>query len=70
MERVSLAVETDPGLTKRAIRDAVRGKATAVDLARELLIAEGFIEARAESEAARAAVRHYSVKPYREAEGS
>jgi len=61
MERVSLAVEEHPGLTKRAIRAAVRGKAAWVDTALELLIAEGFIRAEAHGQA-----RHHHVeRPFR-----
>lgn len=45
MERISefLAKHGDTGLTKRAIRGAVKGKSEAKDLAIELLIAEGNI---------------------------
>lgn len=61
MERISNALEDNPGLSKRGIRLAVRGKHEAKDLALELLIAEGYVEARHDSQA----TRHYSVKPYR-----
>jgi KaiC/GvpD/RAD55 family RecA-like ATPase len=61
MERVSRAVEERAGLSKRAIRDAVRGRAKHVDLARELLTAEGFIRARQDGQAD----RYESLRPYR-----
>jgi hypothetical protein len=61
MERVSRAVEATPGLTKSAIREAVRGKAGQIDLARETLISEGCIDARHDGPQA---VRHYSIKPF------
>lgn len=60
MERVSLAVEADPGLSKRAIREAVRGKATAVDLALELLAAEGYVDAQRDGHT----IRHYPVRRF------
>ncbi len=62
MERISLAVEANPGLSKRAIRETVRGKTSACDLALELLVSEGYIEPRRDSQA----TRHYPMKPYRE----
>jgi hypothetical protein len=62
MERASRAIETDAGLSKRAIRETVGGKAGAVDLGLELLIAEGFIEPRRDGQA----IRHHSIRPYRE----
>ena len=43
MERVSLALEAEPGMSKRAIRDAVKGKATYVDEALGHLIADDFV---------------------------
>ena len=61
MERVSRAVEREPGISKRGIRD-VKGKNDAKDRALELLLDEGFVR----QERAGQAVRHYSVKPYRE----
>jgi hypothetical protein len=61
MERVSRAVEEHPGLSKRAIRDAVRGRAKHVDLARELLTAEGFITTRRDGQAD----RYESVRLFR-----
>jgi hypothetical protein len=64
MEKVSRTVEQKPGLSKSAIRAAVGGKAENVDLALELLIAEGYIEAQRHGQAH----RHESAKPYREAD--
>ena len=62
MGRVSEAVATDPGLSKRSIRQAVKGRNDTVDLALELLVAEGFIDARADGRA----IRHYPLKPFSE----
>lgn len=62
MQRVSEAVEQASGLSKRAIRTTVGGKAATVDLALELLIAERHIAAEQDGQA----VRHTSLKPYRE----
>src|SRR5207249_3499838 len=61
MERVSRALEEAPGLSKKAARAAVKGRAEYVDLALDLLIAEGFVEARRD----RQATRHYVRRPYR-----
>jgi len=63
MEKASIAVEQDPGLTKRALRTALGVRHATVDLALELLIAEGFLTA----EVVGRATKHYSAKPYREA---
>jgi hypothetical protein len=62
MQRVSEAVERDPGLSKRAIRESVRGKGATVDLALELLIAEGFVRV----ERAGQTNHHHHVRPYTE----
>jgi hypothetical protein len=62
MRRVSEAVELDAGLTRRAIRTAIGGRAEYVDLALELLVSEGYIEARKDGQAH----RHGSIRPYRE----
>lgn len=61
MERVSLELEQRPGLNKRGVR-LIRGNKDSLELALELLIAEGYAEARAE----RQSIRHYSLKPFRE----
>ena len=44
MERVSRAIEAKPGLTRRALRTAVKGKHDVKELALELLIAEGYVD--------------------------
>lgn len=62
MERVSHAVEAEPGLSRRTLRTTVTGKTEGKEQALGLLIAEGFVEARREG----AAVRHYPVRPYRQ----
>jgi hypothetical protein len=62
MQRISEALEHDAGLSKRAIRTAVGGKADTVDLALELLTSEGYITTTKDGQA----VRHTSAKPYRE----
>jgi hypothetical protein len=61
MERVSRAIEDKPGLTRRALRAAVKGKHEAKQLALELLIAEGYVEQREDG----AHPTHHSVMPYR-----
>lgn len=61
MQRVSEAVERDPGLSKRALRTAVGGKAATVDLALELLLSEGHIAAEEDGQT----LHHRSLKPYR-----
>ena len=61
MERVSLELEQRPGLNKRGVR-LIRGNKDALDLALELLIEDGYVEARPE----RQSIRHYSLKPFRE----
>lgn len=62
MQHVSERLERDAGLGKRAVREAVSGRGETVDLALELLISEGYVEARPEGNR----IRHFSVKPYRE----
>ena len=62
MEKVSRALEQEPGLTRNAIRTAVGGSTRYVDLARELLVAEGHVEVRREGQAH----LHFAVSPYRE----
>jgi hypothetical protein len=62
MERVSRAVEEHPGLSKRALRDTVKGRAAAVDLALELLIADGYLRVEKDGQAS----RHHSQRAYRE----
>ena len=66
MERVSRALEESPGLPKRAVRATVKGNTNAVDLALELLIADGHVHADVVGQAH----RHHVVRPYREADDS
>jgi hypothetical protein len=61
MERISQAVELQPGMSKREIRD-LKGKSDALDQALRILISEGFIESQQDGRS----VRHTSVCPYRE----
>lgn len=63
MEQISRAVESEPGLTKRAVRDATKGRNKWKDLALDLLIAEGHVEVREDGQA----LRCYPVAQYREA---
>lgn len=60
MERVSQAVEREPGLSITGLRTAVTGNSAYVDKARGLLVDEGFIEARRDGQA----TRFYPVEPY------
>lgn len=62
MERVSRAIEADPGLSRRALRTAVKGKHEQKELALEMLISEGYVDPREEG----AYVKHYSLTPFRE----
>jgi len=64
MERVSLVIEAQPGLSKRAVRESVHGKAATVDLALERLIGERYVDARQDGQA----IRHHSLRPFREAD--
>jgi hypothetical protein len=66
MERVSRTLEQDPGLSKRAIRAAVSGRNDVIDLALELLIAEGYVEPRPDGRA----TAHRSLRPFREGEAT
>lgn len=63
MERVSHALEEHPGLSKRAIRETVKGKASYVDLALELLIADQYVRTEAHGQT----LHHHVKQPYREA---
>jgi hypothetical protein len=68
MERVSKYLEAVP-ITQQAatgieIRTSVSGRASYIDQALGLLIAEGYVEAHEDGQAR----RHRSVKPYREAD--
>lgn len=62
MERSSRAIETTPGLSRNAIKAKISGKREYVELAIELLVAEGYV--RIEPGANRANL-HYSEQAYR-----
>lgn len=62
MERVSLAIEAQPGLTKNAIRLAVNGKNDAKDIALSILVEEGYVKREISGQSH----QHFSEKPYRE----
>jgi hypothetical protein len=64
MERVSKVLEAEPGLSKRAVRQSVQGKAAIVDLALELLVSESYVEIQERGQTK----CHYSRQPFREAE--
>lgn len=66
MERMSRAIERTPGMTTRAVREAVDGKNDTKDAARRLLIEEGFVEVEAKGQT----LLHRSVRPYRTDEDS
>jgi hypothetical protein len=63
MERVSRAVEETPGLSKRALREAVRGDNRTKELALELLIREEYVEIERNG----TGHVHRSTRPYRQA---
>ena len=65
MERISAYVAANPGLSKKAIEDAVNGRAATKRLALELLVTRGYIGTKA---GAKNAIQHYSHKPYYEAD--
>jgi hypothetical protein len=60
MERVSLVLEGTPGMSKRAIRDAVVGKATNVDRALGHLIEDGYVRVEEQGQT----TRHHVVRAY------
>lgn len=62
MEKVSRAIEREPGITKGEIRKAVGGNHGAKDTALHVLLAEDYVR----FEVAGAAHHHHSVRPYRE----
>lgn len=64
MERISRTLDSEPGLSKRSIFGAVKGKDEYKALALDLLIAEGFVEVRRDGQAH----RHHSLQPFREDE--
>jgi hypothetical protein len=66
MERVSRELEIHPGLSKRSIESAVRGKSSGIRLAIEILEAEGHLRAERDGQA-----RRYHVElPFRQGAGS
>lgn len=63
MERASLAIEHEPGINTRELRDRITGsKSKAKDLAVAILIREDYVEARP---GPRRALHHYSLAPFR-----
>jgi AAA domain len=63
MERVSRAVEDEPGVGTNAIRRTIKGKARFVQEALARLIEEGHVDCRRDGDGK--AVRHYSIRPFR-----
>ena len=66
MRRVADALDEQPGLSKRAIRETTRGSTEAKELAIELLVIEGYVRVERDGRA----VRHYLDKPFNEPETS
>lgn len=64
MQRLSEAIEQAPGMGKREVRDSVPGKNSAKDRAMRKLVGEQFVRV----DASGSAQRHYSERPYREAD--
>ncbi|MGO9974397.1 MAG: hypothetical protein ACLP01_16655 [Solirubrobacteraceae bacterium] len=56
MRRVSETVSAEPGISKRAIRQAISGRNEYIDKALNVLITEGYIDKRADG--------HHSLKPF------
>lgn len=65
MEKLSRFIEVNPRLSKKAIEEVVKGKATAKRAALELLVSEGYVTTERGD---RGAILHRHVKPYREAD--
>ncbi len=63
MERISRKLESSPGLSKRALREAVPGTDEYKDQALGFLVADGWAEVQQDGQAQ----RHYSLRPFREA---
>jgi hypothetical protein len=61
MERVSRALEKQPGLTSSGLRTAVGGRGKSVDRASQLLIERRNVEVREQGQAH----QHFVLKPYR-----
>jgi len=64
MERVSRAIEAEPGISKRTIRTTVKGKNEWKDAALDLLIAENYVRAETDGQA----IRHHPIRAFREDE--
>jgi hypothetical protein len=62
MERLSLAIEAAPGVTKNGLMAGVLGKTAAKRRALDLLESEGYIETK---KGARRSVEHHSIRPFR-----
>jgi len=60
MERVAAALEQTPGLSKRAVRTAVKGKNDTVDFALEVLVAEGYVSTQRDGQT----VAHHPIRPF------
>ena len=67
MEKISRAVEDNPGISSRSVRSMVSGKNDAKDLALELLVTEGFIRVDLGPNRTR---QHHSERPFRDGETS
>jgi hypothetical protein len=62
MEKVSRLLEVSPGASKNAVEDGVTGKRDVVRLALQALVDDGFVNAKRDG----SALRHYSVRAFRE----
>ncbi len=60
MVRVSDAITEDPGLSRRQVRQRVKGKNDYIDLALDLLVSEGYVDRRQDGRA----TRHYPARPF------
>jgi len=60
MHKISVAVETAPGMSARKIRESVGGNAKNVDLALALLVDESYIERRQNGQK----YEHFSAEPF------
>ncbi len=61
MEKISRAVQLNPGLSKKAIEDLTNGKAATKRLAIELLVTRGYIGTKV---ATRGRIEHHHIKAY------
>ncbi len=62
MEKMSKVLEGEPGMTRNELRASVGGRAKYVDLARQILVTEGYVEVRQDGQAH----RHHAIRIYRE----